>query len=52
MIGDSAADVSVARNAHVPVVVLPYGYTRVPAVELGADAVLDNARQLLDLLPG
>jgi len=52
MIGDSAADVAVARNAGVPVLVLPYGYTRVPAAELGADGVIDNARQLLELLPG
>ncbi len=52
MIGDSAADVAVARNAGVPVYVLPYGYTTVPAAVLGADAVIDSARRLLALLPG
>ena len=46
MIGDSATDVAAARNAEVPVVAVSYGYTNVPAVELGADAVIDNMRDL------
>ena len=39
MIGDSATDVATARAAGVPVIVLSYGYTPVPAGELGADRV-------------
>ncbi len=39
MIGDSATDVATARAAGVPVVLLSYGYTPVPAESLGADAV-------------
>lgn len=39
MIGDSATDVATARAANVPVILVDYGYTPVPARELGADAV-------------
>ncbi len=46
MIGDSANDVATARNAGVPVVVVSFGYTTVPAAELGADAVIDHFDQL------
>jgi phosphoglycolate phosphatase len=47
MIGDSANDVAVARAARVPVVLVAYGYTRVPATELGADAVIERFDDLL-----
>lgn len=46
MIGDSATDVAAARNAKVPVVAVSYGYTNVPANELGADAVIGNMGDL------
>jgi phosphoglycolate phosphatase len=42
MIGDSRADRDVARNAKVPCVLLDYGYTDVPAKELGAEAVVSH----------
>jgi phosphoglycolate phosphatase len=42
MIGDSATDVNTARAAGVPVIAMTYGYTPVPAHELGADVVLDD----------
>ena len=41
MIGDSVTDVQTARNAGVPVILVPYGYTPEPASTLGADAVVD-----------
>ena len=47
MIGDSANDVAVARAAGVPVVIVTYGYTRVPARELRADALIDRFDELL-----
>lgn len=50
MVGDSATDVSAARNAGVPVVVVTHGYTPVPAAELGADAVIDSCAELPDAL--
>jgi phosphoglycolate phosphatase len=46
MVGDSAADVGTARACGVPVVLVSFGYSRVPAAGLGADAVIDR---LLDL---
>lgn len=46
MIGDSATDVATARAAQVPVIAVSYGYTTVPAAELGADAVTDDFREI------
>ena len=46
MIGDSITDLDTARAAGVPCLLLSYGYTPVPAHELGADAVLDDFRDL------
>ena len=42
MIGDSITDLSTARAAGVPCILMSYGFTPVPASELGADAVLDD----------
>lgn len=42
MVGDSGADVGAARAAGVPVILVPDGYTGVPAGELGADLVVRN----------
>ncbi|WNO53035.1 phosphoglycolate phosphatase [Stakelama saccharophila] len=47
-VGDSEYDVQAARNAGVPVVVMSFGYANLPALDLGADAVLDR----FDELPG
>jgi phosphoglycolate phosphatase len=46
MVGDSATDVAAARAAGVPVVVVSYGYSPVPARELGGDAVIDDFAEL------
>jgi phosphoglycolate phosphatase len=51
MIGDSHNDVAVARAAGVPVVLVTFGYTRVPVGELGADALIDGFAELPALLP-
>ena len=50
MVGDSANDVAVARAAGVPAVIVSYGYTRIPAAELGGDALIDEFADLLTLL--
>lgn len=52
MVGDSATDVAAARNAGVPVVVVSYGYSMLPAAELGADAVIADMRELPDVMAG
>ena len=46
MVGDTENDVAVARNLGVPVIVVAYGYTRVPAAELGADRVIERFAEL------
>jgi phosphoglycolate phosphatase len=46
MIGDSITDLNTARAAHVPCILMSYGFTPVPASELGADLVLDEFAQL------
>lgn len=46
MIGDSITDLNTARAAGVPCILMSYGFTPVPASELGADVVLDDFAQL------
>jgi phosphoglycolate phosphatase len=50
LIGDSDTDVKTARAANVPVIVVSFGYTEIPAHELGADAVIDHFEALEDAL--
>jgi phosphoglycolate phosphatase len=52
MIGDSATDLQTARAAGVPCILLSYGYTPVPASELGADLVLDDFARLPAAIAG
>ena len=42
MVGDSITDVSTARAANVPVIAVSFGYSNVPARELGADRVVGS----------
>lgn len=51
MIGDSSADVGAARAAHVPVILVPDGYTGVPAVSLGADYVVARLADIPASIP-
>jgi phosphoglycolate phosphatase len=46
MIGDSITDLNTARAAEAPCILMSYGFTPVPARELGADLVLDDFAQL------
>jgi phosphoglycolate phosphatase len=48
MIGDSAADVAIARAAGVPVIAVDFGYSDVPVPLLKADRVIGH----FDQLPG
>ena len=50
MIGDSRNDLLAARGAGVRCVLVSFGYTAVPARELGADAVVDRLDELPALL--
>lgn len=46
MIGDSITDADAARNAKVPCILFPHGYTEVHVSELGADMVIDSYAEL------
>lgn len=46
MVGDSISDVGAAQAAGVPVVVTSFGYTDIPAAELGADVLIDHFTEL------
>ena len=46
MVGDSRTDVAAARAASVPVIAVSFGYSDVPASELGADRVIDRLAQV------
>lgn len=42
MIGDSETDILTARNAGVPVIGVPFGYTPKPVVEFGPDRMISH----------
>ncbi|MBV8593909.1 MAG: phosphoglycolate phosphatase [Caulobacteraceae bacterium] len=46
MVGDSATDAGAARAAGVPLVLVSFGYTEVPAQELGPDVLIDRFAEL------
>ncbi len=46
MIGDSITDLNTARAAGAPCILVSYGFTPVPARELGGDAVIDDFSEL------
>ena len=48
MVGDSCTDVASARNAGMPVIVVSYGYTTVPPVDLGGDILVDFFAEIPD----
>ncbi|MDA1131682.1 MAG: phosphoglycolate phosphatase [Proteobacteria bacterium] len=51
LVGDSATDVTLARAAGIPVILVDYGYSAEPAHALGGDAVISSFAELPDLLP-
>ncbi len=48
MIGDSRTDIVTARNARIPVIAVPFGYTEVPVQELGPDLVIGHFDELFE----
>jgi len=50
MIGDSITDLNTARAAGAPCVLVSYGFTPVPARNLGGDAVIDDFAELPQVL--
>lgn len=50
MIGDSSNDINAGRAAGLTTVAVSYGYSPVPALELGADWVVDRLQDVLTVL--
>jgi phosphoglycolate phosphatase len=48
MVGDSYNDVASARNAGMPVIVVSYGYTNIPPIDLGGDILIDHFAEIPD----
>ena len=46
MIGDSVNDIAVARNAAVPSIAVPFGYSDVPVGALGSDHIITHFDEL------
>lgn len=46
MVGDAATDAGAARAAGAPLVLVSFGYTEVPAAELGPDVLIDHFDEL------
>ena len=47
MVGDSINDVASAQAAGIPAIVFPFGYTDVPAAELGAERLIHHYNDLI-----
>src|SRR5690606_31870697 len=45
MVGDSNTDIMAARNARIPVIAVPFGYTETPVAQLGPDCVIGHFDQ-------
>lgn len=52
MIGDGAPDVQAAKSAGVPSVVVSFGYTPIPARDLGGDVLVDHFDQVETAIDG
>jgi phosphoglycolate phosphatase len=46
MVGDSEPDLSAARGAGVPIVLVTFGYTEIPVEQLGGDALIHTFSEL------
>jgi phosphoglycolate phosphatase len=52
LVGDSATDIKTAKAAAVPMIAVEFGYTDVPAAELGADRLIGHFDQLPEAVFG
>jgi phosphoglycolate phosphatase len=48
MVGDAATDAGAARAAKTPLILVSFGYTEVPARDLGPDILIDHFDELRD----
>jgi phosphoglycolate phosphatase len=52
MVGDASPDADAARDAGMPCIVVTYGYTTIPAEELGGDVLIDHFEDLEEAVDG
>ena len=52
MVGDGAPDVQAAKSAGVPCVVVTFGYTPIPAGDLGGDVLVDHFEDVEEAIDG
>lgn len=52
MVGDGAPDVQSAKHAGVPCVVVTFGYTPIPAGDLGGDVLVDHFEDVEEAIDG
>jgi len=53
MVGDSINDIAVAKNAGVPVIAVPFGYSDVPVASLDPDVIITHFDELtVELVEG
>lgn len=52
MVGDSINDVLAGKGAGLAVIAMSFGYSRIPPLELGADAVIDRFADLPSAMDG
>ncbi len=50
MVGDSNTDIQTAKNARIPVIAVPFGYTETSVHDLGADRVIEHFDELFELV--
>ena len=50
MVGDSETDVLTARNAGVPLMAVPFGYTPRPVAEFGPDRLIGHFDEAYDVI--
>ena len=50
MVGDSETDILTARNAGVPVIGVPFGYTPQPVADFGPDRMIGHFDEACDAL--
>jgi phosphoglycolate phosphatase len=48
MVGDAATDAGAARAAGAPLILVSFGYTEIPARDLGPDLLIDHFDELVD----
>lgn len=51
MVGDSATDLNAAKDAGMPCILVTYGYTEIPARDLGGDVVVERFADIADAVP-